>query len=499
MLLERRDVAVHREDRVGDDQRAAPPRACAQAPGEVLDVAVVVDEDLGARQPAAVDDRGVVELVGEDDVAAAGERGDDAGVGQVARAEQQRGLGALERRPAAPRAGDGSSSCPRPAATRRRRRPSASPRRPPPRARAGGRPGRGSCSSTAAAPAGRRAARAAPAGRSPAASGGSRPPARGAPRAAPAIVDHARVLSPVGCPRPSLGAAVRRPARAEARSARRRDAAGPCLARSAAASTGPTGGSSSPPRRGSSAVVRWSSSTTSGVSPSSQPERLSGRGLAPLSGWRATFRPSSLEHLAVLLGRVAERGQEVAHHHAVEPGLDGQPLQLAEVLDAPAAEAEQRVGEDQAEDRDPLDRLPRVHVLAVAELRARARVEQVDRHRRGVDLGQLEGHLDALLARLAEVEDAADAGLEAGLRDRVDRAQAALVADRRGDLGVVGLGGLDVVVDALDARPPCSALRAGGGDVPDRRAALEVRVLGDEPRALEAPSRSRAWTAPGPG
>src|SRR5439155_11744746 len=32
-----------------------------------------------------------------------------------------------------------------------------------------------------------------------------------------------------------------------------------------------------------------SSSTTSGVSPSSQPERLSGRGFAPLSGWRATL------------------------------------------------------------------------------------------------------------------------------------------------------------------------------------------------------------------
>ena len=34
-------------------------------------------------------------------------------------------------------------------------------------------------------------------------------------------------------------------------------------------------------------------STTSGVSPSSHPVRLSGRGLAPLSGWRPTFRPSS--------------------------------------------------------------------------------------------------------------------------------------------------------------------------------------------------------------
>src|SRR5215208_5750048 len=36
-----------------------------------------------------------------------------------------------------------------------------------------------------------------------------------------------------------------------------------------------------------------SSTGVRGVSPSSHPERLSGRGLEPLSGWRATFRPNS--------------------------------------------------------------------------------------------------------------------------------------------------------------------------------------------------------------
>src|SRR5688572_2117039 len=36
-----------------------------------------------------------------------------------------------------------------------------------------------------------------------------------------------------------------------------------------------------------------SSTGVRGLSPSSQPERLSGRGFAPLSSWRATFRPSS--------------------------------------------------------------------------------------------------------------------------------------------------------------------------------------------------------------
>ena len=72
-LGQRRDVAVHREDAVGDDQRAAAV-GLAQAPREVLDVAVVVDEGLRPGEPAAVDDRGVVERVGEDDVAAARQR-----------------------------------------------------------------------------------------------------------------------------------------------------------------------------------------------------------------------------------------------------------------------------------------------------------------------------------------------------------------------------------------------------------------------------------------
>ena len=141
-------------------------------------------------------------------------------------------------------------------------------------------------------------------------------------------------------------------------------------------------------------------------------------------------------------------------------------------------------GQDQAEDRDPLDGLPRVHVLAVAELRARPRVEHVDRDARRVDRRQLEGHLDALLAGLAEVEDSADAGLQARLADGVDRAQASLVADGRGDLVVVAGRRLDVVVDPLDARL-AQRPRAVGGDVSDRRAALQVGVLGDQPDALE--------------
>ena len=75
----------------------ARPGGAAQAPLEVLGVRVPVDEGLGSGKPAAVDDAGVIQLIRADDLALAGESGDRAGVGEITRAEEQRGLGALER------------------------------------------------------------------------------------------------------------------------------------------------------------------------------------------------------------------------------------------------------------------------------------------------------------------------------------------------------------------------------------------------------------------
>ena len=92
-------VAVEREHAVGHDQRRAAV-GVAQPPREVLGVAVVVEERLRARQPAAVGDRGVGEAVGEHDLPALGERRDDPEVREVAGAEQQRRLRAEEVREA---------------------------------------------------------------------------------------------------------------------------------------------------------------------------------------------------------------------------------------------------------------------------------------------------------------------------------------------------------------------------------------------------------------
>ena len=92
------------------------------------------------------------------------------------------------------------------------------------------------------------------------------------------------------------------------------------------------------------------------------------------------------------------------------------------------------------------------------------RVEQVDRDRGRVDLGELEGHLDPLARRLAEVEDPADAGLQPRLLDGVDRPQPALVAHRRGDLVVVA-SAPSRRCGGRAARPPRAAPCARSADM----------------------------------
>jgi len=93
-----RDVAVHAVDTVDGDQHASGLRPHAfERLGEGLDVAVTEDRDLGAGEPGAVDDRGVVELVGDQHVAASDESRDHPDVRHVAGVEGQRGLASEER------------------------------------------------------------------------------------------------------------------------------------------------------------------------------------------------------------------------------------------------------------------------------------------------------------------------------------------------------------------------------------------------------------------
>ncbi len=99
-----RDVAIHREHAVGDDQDQPPvatarPARLARLAEDVaqrFDVGVRVDLARRLGQPHAVDDRGVVERIGHDQVRLAGDRRDDPGVGREAGLEGQDRGRALE-------------------------------------------------------------------------------------------------------------------------------------------------------------------------------------------------------------------------------------------------------------------------------------------------------------------------------------------------------------------------------------------------------------------
>ena len=136
-LRQRREVAVHAEHGVGRDQ-LPPRRRRREAPPQRGDVAMRIADEIRARKQRAVVEARVVEPVGEDRIAAPGERGQDREVGEIARRERQRprvGAGSHERRELRSRAPRAARSGRRSGATRRRPRPSACAVARPPRRR----------------------------------------------------------------------------------------------------------------------------------------------------------------------------------------------------------------------------------------------------------------------------------------------------------------------------------------------------------------------------
>ena len=100
---QRRDVAVHRKDAVGDDEdrsiraaRAARSAGIAQHLLQAIDVAMREDGACRLRQPNAVDDRGVIELVADDQVGVGRDRRNCSAVGGQARLQRQHCFDMLE-------------------------------------------------------------------------------------------------------------------------------------------------------------------------------------------------------------------------------------------------------------------------------------------------------------------------------------------------------------------------------------------------------------------
>ena len=141
-----RDVTVHAEHRVGDDEHAASgPARTRELALEIIEVAVRVPQDLGAGKPAAVDDARMVEPVGDNGRVTVEQRGDRADVREIAAADHDCSLGSLEYRELLlERCACEIVGCDEPATSRRRL-----PVRPRPGSReraSGRRQGRDSCS-----------------------------------------------------------------------------------------------------------------------------------------------------------------------------------------------------------------------------------------------------------------------------------------------------------------------------------------------------------------
>ena len=96
-LRQRAEVAVHAEHAVGDEQLALAGRQLRQDLARGVDVLVREHLDRGAAQAGAVDDAGVIQLVGNHDVVLGQDGGDGAGVRGEAALEHDDGFGLLER------------------------------------------------------------------------------------------------------------------------------------------------------------------------------------------------------------------------------------------------------------------------------------------------------------------------------------------------------------------------------------------------------------------
>ena len=88
------DGAVHREDAVGGDEPEARAAGFLQPRFEVGHVVVAVAQPLGLAESDAVDDRGVVQLVGNDGIVGPQQGLEQAAVGVEARGVEDRVGGA---------------------------------------------------------------------------------------------------------------------------------------------------------------------------------------------------------------------------------------------------------------------------------------------------------------------------------------------------------------------------------------------------------------------
>ena len=99
-LRQRRQIAVHAEERIGDDQSSAIARRILQQFGQMIDIQMAIHMHLGPREPATVDQAGMIFRIGINRIAAIHQRRNRTEIRGKPGGEQQRRFGAFEFRQA---------------------------------------------------------------------------------------------------------------------------------------------------------------------------------------------------------------------------------------------------------------------------------------------------------------------------------------------------------------------------------------------------------------
>jgi hypothetical protein len=95
-LRQRSDIAIHAEDTIGDNQPLSVFAGLGDPAAQIIDIVMLISHDLRPAQPAAIDDAGVVQLVGENHIATTDQRGDSRQISGESALKCDDGLGVFE-------------------------------------------------------------------------------------------------------------------------------------------------------------------------------------------------------------------------------------------------------------------------------------------------------------------------------------------------------------------------------------------------------------------
>ena len=151
------------------------------------------------------------------------------------------------------------------------------------------------------------------------------------------------------------------------------------------------------------------------------------------------------QHAHVLFDRDAVRRQHIAGNSCVGAGKEALPAFIRKQPPS-ACQADVCIGSQQPENRDDAAHLVVADDFVFLERRARDGIQQIDRYRADAHFAEVDDHIDAVLHRLAQTDDAAAADSQTCLLRSADG----------GDFVVVSMGRADI--EHVTAKNRCKSV-----------------------------------------